>query len=43
MVLVDDYTRMTAVDDYTRMAYNEKTSRSTKKWLKMNWIQKSNA
>jgi hypothetical protein len=43
MLLVDDYTRMTAVF-FSRISQKIlKTSRSTRKWLKMKWIQKSNA
>ena len=34
---------MLLVDDYTRISHNLlKTSRSTRKWLKMRWIQESN-
>jgi hypothetical protein len=43
MVLVDDYTRITPVLFLKKSHKLLKTSRSTRKWLKMKWIQKSNA
>jgi hypothetical protein len=42
MLLVDDYTRMTAVF-FLKNKNLLKTSRYTRKWLKMRWIQESNA
>ena len=43
MLLVDDYTRMTAIFFLRTSQKILKTSRSTRKWLKMRWIQESNA
>jgi hypothetical protein len=43
MLLVDYYTRMTAVCFLKNMSEVLKTSRYTWKWLKMRWIQESNA
>jgi hypothetical protein len=43
MLLVDDYTRMTVVSFSRTSQKLLKTSRSTRKWLKMRWIQESNA
>jgi hypothetical protein len=43
MLLVDDYTRMIVVS-FSRISQKLlKTLRSTRKWLKMKWIQKSNS
>jgi hypothetical protein len=42
MLLVDDYTRMTAVFFLGKNQKHSRTSRYTRKWLKMKWIQKSN-
>jgi hypothetical protein len=47
MLLVDDYTRMTTVlflkNRSEAFDLIKETSRSTRKWLKMIWIQESNA
>jgi hypothetical protein len=43
MLLVDDYTRMTVVCFLKKKSKLLKISRSTRKWLKMRWIQESNA
>jgi hypothetical protein len=43
MLLVDDYTRMTVVSFSRTNQKLLKISRSTRKWLKMRWIQESNA
>jgi hypothetical protein len=42
MLLVDDYTRMTAVCFLKNNSEAFETLRSTRKWLKMKWIQKTN-
>jgi hypothetical protein len=42
MLLVDDYTRITVVFFSGISQKNSRTSRYTRKWLKMKWIQKSN-
>ena len=42
MLLVDDYTRMTVVCFLKNKSEALKISRSTRKWLKMRWIQESN-
>jgi hypothetical protein len=43
MLLVDDYTRTTAVFFLKNKSEAFETLRSTRKWLKMRWIQESNA
>jgi hypothetical protein len=42
MLLVDDYTRMTAIFFLRNKSEAFETSRSKRKWLKMKWIKRPN-